>query len=340
MNKTIFIVDDSDVNLSVAERGLENYYNVITIPSGQGLFRMLEKLIPDLIVLDILMPQMDGFQVLERLKAIDEYKDIPIIFLTGVSNERTEIQGFQMGAVDFIHKPFSIPVLLNRINLHLNVAGVIKDRTKALENAHRSLLFVLSDIIESRDKGTGGHVFRTTQYVLALIKAMRRQGVYAEEMEDWDIHDVAHCAALHDVGKITIADSILNKPGKLSIEEFTEMKNHASSGAHIIDRIINRTGEDKFLRDSRIFAEYHHENWDGTGYPHGLKGEEIPLLGRILAIADVYDALVTARSYKKPFTDEEATKIMMEEKGKKFDPRIADVFYSIREKFVEIHQQA
>ena len=178
MNKTIFVVDDSDVNLSVAERGLENHYNVITIPSGKELFHMLEMLIPDLIVLDINMPEMNGFQVLERLKIYKEYQDIPVIFLTGISDERTEIQGFQLGAVDFIHKPFSIPVLLNRINLHINVSGLIRDRTRALENAHRNLLFVLSDIIESRDKGTGGHVFRTTQYVKSLILAMREQKVY------------------------------------------------------------------------------------------------------------------------------------------------------------------
>jgi len=336
MRKTIFVVDDQDTNLSKAEEVLENFYDVMTIPSGERLFAVLKKIQPQLILLDILMPEMDGWEVLVRLKNDDEYRSIPVIFLTANTNPEAEAKGFEMGVVDFITKPFSTPVLLNRVKLHIDVSQIILERTATLERQHRNLILILADLVENRDQGTGGHINRTTEYIKLLIDEMVRQGVYADELGDLDMEVMATCATLHDVGKIGVSDMILNKPAKLTDDEFKNMQNHASNGARIINSIIARNGEDVFLRNARLFAEFHHESWDGTGYPHGLSGLDIPIQGRIMAIADVYDALVSERPYKPAYTHENAVKIIMDDAGKRFDPKITDVFYDICDKFEEI----
>jgi putative two-component system response regulator len=336
MRKTIFVVDDNDTNLSKAEEGLEDIYDVMTIPSGERLFVILKKIKPNLILLDIEMPEMDGFQVLELLKSNKEYKDIPVIFLTGVRSHEVEARGFDCGAVDFITKPFSEQVLLNRVKLHIDVNLIIKEHTEKLARNHQNMIFILADMVENRDSGTGGHIERTSEYVKVLIQEMQKQKIYFDEVKDWDLEMMGICAILHDIGKIGVTDLILNKPGKLTDEEFAQMKNHASNGAQIINRVITRTGHDEFLHNARLFAEYHHESWDGSGYPHGLKGLEIPIQGRIMAIADVYDALISARPYKPAFTHEKATDIILKDAGKKFDPEIADIFNTINDKFKEV----
>jgi len=337
MRKTIFVVDDNDTNLSKAEESLDAAYDVMTIPSGARLFAILAKIKPHLILLDIEMPEMDGFQVLSRLKSEKEHKDIPVIFLTGMRSPEVEVKGFEMGVVDFITKPFSTQVLLNRVKLHVDVNQLIKERTEQLERTHRNLIFILADMVENRDQGTGGHTDRTTEYIRILIEEMKNKGVYAEELTDWDIDMMAVCAILHDVGKIGVSDLILNKPDRLTVDEFNNMKNHAANGAQIINRVIARTGKDAFLHNARLFAEFHHESWDGSGYPHGLSGLDIPIQGRIMSIADVYDALISERPYKPAYTHERAVEIIMRDSGKRFDPKIADVFYSIREKFKEVY---
>ena len=334
--KKVFVVDDSVVNLTLVEKVLDQHYEVILLPSGKALFDKLEEEIPDIILLDIIMPAMDGYQALEIMKNIPRYADIPIIFITGSNNEEDEIRGFEMGVVDFITKPFSPSELYNRVKLHISESEIIKEQTRALEDAHRNLMFVLADVVESRDPDTGGHTDRTTKYVQILIEAMQEQKLYTSKMIGWDIEDISLCAALHDVGKISIPDAIINKPAKLTEEEFEIMKEHTTAGVKIINSAISLTGERKFLKDALIFAEYHHENWDGSGYPHGLKGDEIPLLGRIMAFADVYDALVSVRPYKHPFTHIAAVETIMQDKGTKFDPRIAEVFLSVHESFSKI----
>ncbi|MCL1884221.1 MAG: response regulator [Defluviitaleaceae bacterium] len=338
MRKTIFVVDDNDTNLSKAEEGLEDFYDVMTIPSGARLFTILKKLKPHLILLDIEMPDMDGFEVLEILKSDKEYKEIPIIFLTGIRDPDIEARGFEGGVVDFVAKPFSVSVLLNRVKLHIDVNLLIKEHTEKLARSHQNMIFILADIVESRDSGTGGHIERTTEYVKVLVKAMQKEGIYAEEIQSWDLEMMGICSILHDVGKIGISDTILNKPDKLTDEEFSRMKNHASNGASIINRVIERSGDDVFLHNARLFAEFHHESWDGSGYPHGLKGLDIPIQGRIMAIADVYDALISERPYKPAFTHEKAVDIIMKDSGTRFDPRIADVFQSIHEEFKIVKQ--
>jgi putative two-component system response regulator len=269
---------------------------------------------------------MDGFAAMQRLKAHDAYVGIPVIFLTSVTTPAIEARGFELGAVDFIAKPFSVPVLLNRIKTHLHIDAIIREQTMQLKRLQNGIVHVLADIIENRDRDTGGHIGRTTVHIRALIDAMLARGVYADEMLDWDVDLVVSSARLHDVGKITISDFILNKPGPLTEAEFATMKTHAAEGERIIEQIIYQTGEAEFLRNAKLFAGYHHEQWDGRGYPHGLKELEIPLQGRVMAIVDVYDALVSARPYKRAFTDEEAIRIIMSGAGKRFDPSIVAVF--------------
>ena len=330
--KTIFVVDDSDTNLSMAEAVLEDYYRVMTMPSALKMFAFLDKIIPDLILLDIEMPEMDGMEALKRLKAESKWSEIPVMFLTGRNNAEIEALGFELGAVDFITKPFSGPVLLNRMKTHLDIDEIIRERTSRLREIRNSIVSVLADMVETRDKGTGGHIERTSVYIKILIQEMKERGLYAEEMQGWDIDKMVSSARMHDLGKITITDTIINKPGKLTDNEFDVMKGHASEGERIIDEIISRTGEGEFLNNARLFAGTHHERWDGKGYPRGLKENEIPLQGRIMAIVDVYDALVSERPYKKAFSDEEAVDIIMKNAGTHFDPKITEVFYEVKER--------
>ncbi|MDR0442209.1 MAG: response regulator [Treponema sp.] len=333
MLKTIFVVDDSDTNLSMAETALEDHYRVMTMPSAAKMFALLERVVPDLILLDIEMPEMDGFEALRRLKSKDTMSDIPVMFLTGRTDVAVEAHGFELGAVDFVAKPFSASVLLNRIKTHLDIDEIIRERTTQLNRLQNSIVSVLADMVENRDEGTGGHIERTSLYIKILMKAMEERGVYLDEMRGWDAEKIISSARMHDLGKISITDLIMNKPGKLTDDEYEIMKTHAIQGERIIDEIVARTGESEFLWNAKLFAGYHHERWDGRGYPRGHKGTEIPLQGRIMAIVDVYDALVSERPYKKALTHEEAVKIIMECAGTQYDPKIAEVFNDVNDLF-------
>ncbi|MCL2806118.1 MAG: response regulator [Treponema sp.] len=337
--KTIFVVDDSDTNLSMAEAALEEWYHIMTMPSAAKMFMLLERVVPDLILLDIEMPQMDGFEALQKLKNDPHLADIPVMFLTGRTDPEVEVRGFEIGAVDFVTKPFSAPVLLNRIKTHLDIDKIIRERTAQLHRLQNSIVSVLANIVENRDKGTGDHIERTSAYIKILIDEMMKRGIYTDEIKDWDVEKIISSARMHDLGKISITDIIVNKPGKLTEAEYEIMKTHALEGERIIDEIIAQTGEGEFLRNARLFAGCHHERWDGKGYPHGLRGIEIPLQGRIMAIVDVYDALVSERPYKKAFTDEEAVKIIMESAGSHYDPKIAEVFYQAKEFFKAVRTE-
>ena len=341
MQKTIFVVDDNDTNLQAAKEALKGYYRVMTLPSAARMFAMMEKLEPDLILLDIEMPEMDGFEALSRLKEIGYI--VPVVFLTSLNDADIEVKGFQLGVVDFVTKPFSAPVLINRIKTHLDIDELIRERTAQLhekaiqlENLQSAIIFGFADLVEGRDESTGGHIERTSKYIQILLDAMIERGVYESEIKELNRYSFVSSARLHDVGKIVISDVILNKPGKLTDEEFEIMKSHAIEGEHAIDSIASRTDDVDFLQNAKLFAGSHHERWDGRGYPRGLKGTEIPIHGRIMAIVDVYDALVSERPYKKPFDPDEAIKLIVENSGTQFDPLIADVFFEVREKFKSI----
>jgi len=339
MQKTIFVVDDSSTNLAKAEEALEKQYLVITLSSAEKMFAVLGKVTPDLILLDIDMPETDGFDTIRSLRANALYAGIPVIFLTAMSDAEIEAKGIALGAVDFIVKPFSEPVLMNRIKNHLQLDELIRDRTAQLVarteqhvQLQNSIVFTLADVVENRDHNTGGHIDRTTAYMKILIDAMLEHGLYIDEICGWDLESVVSSARLHDLGKIASPDSILNKPDKLTPDEFSVIKTHPVAGERIIDHMISRTGDMDFLLNAKMFAAYHHEKWNGSGYSYGLKEMDIPLQGRIMSIVDVYDALTSVRPYKKAFTSEEAINIIRNDSGTHFDPRITDVFCEIESK--------
>jgi putative two-component system response regulator len=331
--KTIFVVDDNDTNLVTAKNALENTYKTFTIPSAERLFKLAEKIQPDLILLDVDMPECDGFTAMERMKHDPVLSNVPVIFLTAVRDSAAEVRGFELGAVDFIVKPFSAPILNKRIKSHLETDVLIKESQKSLRDLQNAMISVISELVENRDKITGGHIERTQQYLEILIGELLRTGTYADIISKWDLSLLIPSAQLHDVGKITISDLILNKPARLTPEEFNIIKTHAAEGERIIEEIIRKTDDDGYLMHAKLFAGSHHEKWDGSGYPRGLSGEDIPLQGRIMAIADVYDALVSERPYKKPFSHEQAVDIITRDAGTHFDPTLVEAFLNVAEEY-------
>jgi putative two-component system response regulator len=335
--KTIFVVDDNDTNLVAAKTALEGTYKTFTISSAARLFKLAEKIKPDMILLDVEMPDLDGFSAMKMMKTDPNLapllSNIPVIFLTAVQDSSAELRGFELGAVDFISKPFSPPILLKRIESHIETDKIIKDSQKSLRNIQNAMIAVIAELVENRDKVTGGHIERTQQYLQILVDELIRSGTYADQISKWNLSLLLPSAQLHDVGKITISDLILNKPGKLTEEEFKIIKTHASEGERIIDEIMDKTDDDGFLMHAKMFAGYHHEKWNGSGYPHGLAGEDIPLEGRIMAIADVYDALISVRPYKKAFSHEKAVEILLADSGTHFDPELIKVFKNIADDF-------
>jgi len=348
--KTIFVVDDNTVNLVTADKTLSDFYNVFTFASASAMFDLLKYKIPELILLDIMMPDTDGFEVLKQLKTNERYAEIPVIFLTSKNDAVTEAHGFESGVVDFISKPFSGPVLLNRIKTHLHIEEIIiertaiiseqteilKQRTEKLLRLQNSIVSVLATMVENRDKLTGKHVMRTTEYLKLLMHALIERGLYSDRINKMNFDVIISSSRLHDLGKIVVTDLILNKPEELTEEEFDIIKTHAVEGEKIIDDIINESGEDEFLLNAKTFAGSHHEWWNGSGYPRGLKGEDIPLLGRILAVADVYDALMSDRPYKKAYSHDKTVEIILDNKGRQFDPSIVDVFYEVNGLFAKV----
>jgi len=343
----IMLVDDNPTNLRTGINVLSEKYSVATAPSAEKLFCLLENSKPDLILLDIDMPEMNGYEAIKILKAKEETKDIPVIFLTGKTESDDELEGLSLGAIDYITKPFQPALLLKRIEVHLlvkkqtvelknfndNLQKMVEEKTQNVLELQDALLKTMAEMVEYRDDITGGHIERTQQGVQILLEEIERSGLYREETKGWDANLLLQSCQLHDVGKISISDNILKKPGKLNDDEFEEMKKHAVFGEEIIEKIESMTKESDFLKHAKIFAVGHHERWDGMGYPRRLKGNEIPLLGRIMAIADVYDALVSIRPYKKAFTHEEAVAVIVAESGTQFDPLLVEVFARAAEKF-------
>jgi putative two-component system response regulator len=341
--KIIFVVDDNGTNLTAAKDILKNQYKVYPILSAKIMFELLEEVAPDMILLDIEMPEMDGYEAIRRLKLYPKSWDIPVIFLTSKTDMGSELEGLSLGAIDYIAKPFSAPLLLRRIENHLftewqkrqlrelndHLEEKVQHRTAQIVNLQGAVLSTVADLVEFRDDVTGGHVARTQSYLQLLVDELLAEGLYAEERSVWNMEYLIPSAQLHDVGKIAISDAILNKPGKLSPEEFEIMKTHAAIGVMIIQKIEENAEQHDFMKHARLIAGGHHEKWDGTGYPGGAKEMEIPLEARLMAIADVYDALTSARPYKQPMSPGEARQIILEGKGTQFDPVLVDVFSKV-----------
>ena len=348
----IILVDDNMANLTQGKNLLKTFYKVFPAPSAAKLFETLENIIPDLILLDIDMPEMNGYEAIKKLKADPRFTDIPVIFLTAKNDEDSELEGFNLGAVDYVSKPFSGPLLLKRIANQIlivksqealmdyaeNLEKKVREKTEEVIKLQNAVLTTITDLVEFRDNLTGGHISRTCLYLKALVEELVREEIYKEEISQWDMESFIASAQLHDVGKIAITDLILNKPGKLTNEEFEIMKSHVSAGVDAIEKIMANSNDSSFLRHTMAIVGTHHEKWDGSGYPVGLKGLDIPLEGRLMAIADVYDALISERSYKKAFTHEEACKIIEDSAGKHFDPVLVGVFRNVEDEFAQIAQ--
>ncbi|MDR2755863.1 MAG: response regulator [Planctomycetaceae bacterium] len=348
----IVLVDDNPSNLRAGKNVLTEHYSVATVPSAKKMFSLLENNTPALILLDVDMPEMNGYETIKILKENPETKDIPVIFLTGKTDTENEIEGLDLGAIDYIVKPFMPSLLLKRIEVHLlverqkktlevqqkelknfndNLQRMVDEKTETVLGLQEAMLKTVVDLVESRDDITGGHIERTQHGVRVLVEALLDHPVFGEEVSRWDIKLLLQSSQLHDVGKIAISDRILLKPGKLDRDEFEEMKQHTTIGVQIIERIESITRTCDFLRYAKIFAGTHHEKWDGSGYPEGLSDKSIPLQGRIMALADVYDALVSERPYKKAFSRSEAIKIIQNAKGIQFDPILTDIFAKVME---------
>jgi putative two-component system response regulator len=343
----IMVVDDDITNLKFAKVALSGVYEVLTVPSAEKMLKLLDTERPALILLDINMPEMNGLEALRQLKANRWSRDIPVIFLTSRSDPSSEIAGLSLGAVDYIRKPFEPHILRMRMALHLtmenqkkmlelqkselqyfneNLRRMVKEETEKVVELQGAILNTLADMVESRDDSTGGHAWRTQRWIEILITALSETGPYRDIVADWDVGLLMRSSQLHDTGKIAISDSILLKPGKLTPEEFEIMKGHVEYGVRIINRICEHTTEHSFLEHAKVFAGAHHEKWDGSGYPNGLRGEDIPLQGRLMAIADVYDALISPRPYKRAFSHDEAVGVIIEGSGTHFDPELVKIF--------------
>ena len=346
----IMIVDDNKTNLALGKTILGDHYDVFPLPSAYKLFEFLERVTPDLILLDIDMPGMNGYEAITLLKADRKYSDIPVIFVTAKSSESDEYEGLALGAIDYVTKPFAPTLLLKRIENQLliqkqkarlqdfneNLLQMVKEKTQQVFDLHSALISNMADLVEFRDDSTGRHITRTQEYLKALIEQLIADNVYADELLSWDLNTVLLSSQLHDVGKIAISDTILNKPGKLTDEEFEIMKTHAQRGVEALEKIERLAYFADFLKHAKLFAGMHHEKWDGSGYPRGLSGEDIPLEGRIMAIADVYDALITVRPYKEAFSSEESAKIILDGAGVHFDPVLVETFERIKDNFATI----
>jgi putative two-component system response regulator len=345
--KKIVLVDDNPVNLKLARNTLMEQYEVFTVPSAEKLFQLLERTFPDLILLDVIMPEINGYEAIETLKGNPRTADIPVIFLTSKTDTVSELEGFSLGAVDYISKPFSPQLLLKRVEVHLllesqkselknlneNLQQLVDEKTEEVLELQNAVLITVANLVECRDDVTGGHVERTEQVLRILVEEMAKQEIYRDILDTWDIKLFLQSSKLHDVGKIAIKDEILLKPGPLTKEEFEEMKKHTIFGETVIEKIQQNARESIFLTHAKIMAGTHHEKWDGSGYPRGIAGSNIPLQGRLMAFADVYDALISDRPYKKAFPPEQAAGIIIGGCGTQFDPSLKDVFVAAFKRF-------
>jgi putative two-component system response regulator len=350
--RTILIVDDNAENLTVLGELLRERYRVRAANSGARALQLARQVpIPDLILLDVMMPAMSGYEVLEALRAAPETRDIPVIFTTAMSATEDEQRGLVLGAVDYITKPLRPAIVLARVHNHLELKqarerlqrdnswleGEVARRLHENQIIQDVTIRALARLAETRDNETGNHILRTQAYVLALARRVRLQPRFAAELDEHSLTLMAKSAPLHDIGKVGIPDNVLLKPGKLTPDEWVIMKTHARLGADAIARAVADAREPvEFLGYATQIALHHHERWDGSGYPDALAGDAIPLAARLMAVSDVFDALISRRVYKEPMPVDEARAAMAGERGRQFDPDLLDAFLDGFDEFCEI----
>jgi putative two-component system response regulator len=328
----LLLVDDEPQNLQLLRQILKDDYDLVFAKSGEDALGAAVSQHPDLILLDVMMPGMDGHEVCRRLKQDMRCSDIPVIFVTAMTEESDEARGFELGAVDYITKPVRPSVVRMRVKSHLALSdqqracqSMVKQKHHALIETRLYSLQMLGKAAEYKDNETGLHVIRMSHYSALLAAA------YGWNEEACIL--MLHAAPMHDIGKIGTPDRILGKPGKLDPDEWEIMKQHPEIGAKIIGDYAK---DSELFEMARIIALTHHEKWNGTGYPAGLAGEAIPIVGRIVAIADVFDALTTKRPYKEAWPVEKSVSLLQEEAGHHFDPTLVELFLSILPKALEV----
>lgn len=339
----VLIVDDVKANVDLLVEALRHEYRLSVALDGESALVVARKANPDLILLDITMPGIDGYEVCRRLAADQRTRDIPVILQTALGDAEDEAKGLALGAVDYITKPLNMDLLRARVRNHLdlkrhrdNLARLVRERTLDLQRTQTVMIESLGTLAEYRDPETGGHIKRTQAYVKALALQLRRQPEFAAALSDDYIELLRLSAPLHDVGKLRVPDSVLLKPGRLDDDEFAKMKRHTVFGHEALRLMEDKLGSQTFLSVACEIAHTHHEKWDGTGYPRGLRGTEIPLAGRLMALADVYDALISKRVYKPASSHEAALEIIHKGAGTHFDPDVAAAFLAISETFRNI----
>lgn len=351
---TVLVVDDTPANLSLLSSLLRENYRIKVANSGARALTLAAESPPDLVLLDIMMPEMDGYEVCRRLKAVEATHRVPVIFLTAKTETEDEELGFSVGAVDFIHKPISPPIVAARVRTHLEIKAwqdflhnqnawlqrEVERRLSDINHLQDASIYVMVSLAEFRDECTGNHIRRTQAYVRRLAQQLASSPKFADQLGAPRIELIAKSAPLHDIGKIAIPDHILLKPGKLDAEEFAVMKTHARRGYEMLRQAGEHMGaHGEFLTLAMDIAGGHHEKWDGSGYPDGLAGEAIPLGARIMAVADVFDALLASRPYKAAMAREQAVGIVFQGRGTHFDPDVVDAFMAIQDELVQIAQQ-
>ncbi len=349
---TVLVVDDTPDNLSLMSGLLKDLYRVKVANNGEKAIKIVQSdSPPDLILLDIMMPGLSGYEVCTILKAEPKTRDIPIIFLTAMTGTDDEKKGLQLGAVDFITKPVNPPIVMARVATQLHVkaaADFLKDqnvyletevtkRTKELAAIQDVTILAMASLAETRDNDTGNHIRRTQYYLELLANYLKNHDRFRGFLSDHTITMLFKSAPLHDIGKVGIPDRILLKPGRFEPHEFEIMKTHCKLGRDAIQHAEDQLGlEVEFLKYAKEIAYGHQEKWDGSGYPEGLAGDDIPISARLMAVADVYDALISRRVYKEGMPHEKAVRIIAEGKGNHFDPDIVDAFMALTEQFREV----
>lgn len=344
----LLLVDDTPENLRFLSASLKTEgYKIRVAPNGELALAMVNEALPDLVLLDIDMPGMNGYQVCDKFKSDVQLKKIPIIFLSALHDNQAKVLAFRHGGVDYITKPFRIEELIARITTHLELQGLreelqqhnqaltkmVSDQFDEIYKAQLTTIFALIKLSESRDDDTGKHIDRVGSYAKHLTKIARQSTQFNCQIDDQFEQDIFHAAAMHDVGKVGISDAVLLKPGKLTTEEFELIKSHATIGFNTLDAIAQNYPQNHMIALGAVVAHHHHEKWDGTGYPQGLKGDEIPLCARIVAIADVYDALRSPRPYKPPFDHEKSIGFLKEGAGSHFDPYLIEIINEFENDF-------
>jgi putative two-component system response regulator len=352
LKASVLVVDDSPGDLSLMFELLKNLYTVKGANNGKSALKIVRGSDPpDLILLDIMMPGLDGYEVCQKLKSDPATSDVPIIFLTSLTEATEEYRGLRMGAADYITKPVNAAIFLSRIKAHLENKAAkeflrdrnalleleVRKRTREILDTQDATIVILASIVETRDNETGNHIRRTQHYVRALARQLQTHARFAEYLSDHQIDILFKSAPLHDIGKVGIPDSILLKPGKLDPEEFEIMKTHTTLGHKAIENAETTLGmKVEFLACAKEIALSHQEKRDGGGYPLKLQGDAIPISGRLMAVADVYDAMRSRRVYKPALPHDQATTFIIEGKGSHFDPDVIDAFAVVADQFSEI----